>query len=427
MNRTLPTLAAATVLAGFNPAQAERPGFPIEAQMPEGIIMVTDPRPASDISGDPVITFKAPGFKTVSAFAFNEAARAYVDIAKDVPVGEDNTGSFTFNATAFPKGPVTLTLTATRGVDGKEVRDNNYLQLYNTTGVEGVHGIPENDPPAAIAHGMKLVFSDNFDEPLSIGKGPGFKYYDHKPPDGSQDFSEWENKEWGTRGYRFTSFDKPNNPFAKVDNFLRIRASTEAASTGIIASMQGDGSGFSVKAPFYIEARFTAPNAIGTWPAFWLLNDGTGHPPKSGCDEIDILEAYGGEGPSTPNFAHGYMTVVHAWDQPDEAVKEMNKAANQALRAKNQKPLKDFGVASNWHESFHTYGCLITETETIYYCDDIEMARHKTMPMSWERPHYFLVNLAIGGISGWRIDLSRAGGIVDMYIDYVRVYQGERK
>jgi beta-glucanase (GH16 family) len=82
------------------------------------------------------------------------------------------------------------------------------------------------------------------------------------------------------------------------------------------------------------------------------------------------------------------------------------------------------GVSSAWYESFHTYGCLITEEDTIYYCDDIEMARHKTMPVSKAQPHYFLVNLAVGGISGWKIDLDRYDGVIDMYIDYIRVYEG---
>jgi len=36
------------------------------------------------------------------------------------------------------------------------------------------------------------------------------------------------------------------------------------------------------------------------------------------------------------------------------------------------------------------------------------------------------VNLAIGGISGWRIDLSRVHGVADMYVDYIRVYAADR-
>ena len=33
---------------------------------------------------------------------------------------------------------------------------------------------------------------------------------------------------------------------------------------------------------------------------------------------------------------------------------------------------------------------------------------------------------AIGGLSGWHIDLNRYGNQSDMWIDYVRVYQGDK-
>ncbi len=52
------------------------------------------------------------------------------------------------------------------------------------------------------------------------------------------------------------------------------------------------------------ECRFIGPNAIGTWPAFWLLTDNMADARKgikTPCDELDIIEAYGGEGPREPN------------------------------------------------------------------------------------------------------------------------------
>ena len=40
-------------------------------------------------------------------------------------------------------------------------------------------------------------------------------------------------------------------------------------------------------------------------------------------------------------------------------------------------------------------------------------------------PHFFLINYAIGGSSGWPVDLERYRQSSDMYVDYVRVFQGE--
>jgi hypothetical protein len=63
--------------------------------------------------------------------------------------------------------------------------------------------------------------------------------------------------------------------------------------------------GIKVTLPCYFECRFLGPNAISTWPAFSLMTDYmTDYKlkgDKTGVDELDIIEAYGGEGPYEPN------------------------------------------------------------------------------------------------------------------------------
>ncbi|NQT85328.1 family 16 glycosylhydrolase, partial [bacterium] len=223
---------------------------------------------------------------------------------------------------------------------------------------------------------------------------------------------------------RFTSFDKPNNPFRQVDSYLRIRASETAKSSGLLSSMKNDASGITATAPCYFECRFIGPNAIGTWPAFWLLTDYmTDHLKgiKGPCDELDIIEAYGGEGPGSPNAYDTYMVVPHCWEQGEKG-KAIEKKAFAGIR--NPIRMRKLGIPSTWYEAFHTYGCKITETDTIYYCDNIEVGRHPTLPLSKQRRFFFLINLATGG--GWPVDLSRYNGQADMYVDYVRVYQGKK-
>ena len=44
--------------------------------------------------------------------------------------------------------------------------------------------------------------------------------------------------------------------------------------------------------------------------------------------------------------------------------------------------MKKVGIPSTWFETFHIYGCKVTETDTIYYCDNIEVGRHATLPLS---------------------------------------------
>ena len=291
------------------------------------------------------------------------------------------------------------------------VKDNCYLQLYNKGGVSWKEGIPEGAPPPA--RGMKLVFADDFKGPLSISStDPRATYYDHKPPNGYQDFSI----------HTFSGHDSPNNPFARVDSYLRIRASDQTHSSGLISSMKNDASGVKVSAPCYFECRFLGPSAVGTWPGFWLMTDYmTGYDrlkDKTPCDELDIIEAYGGEGPGSPNADDTYMITPHCWNQGD-AGKALETKAFEGMH--NPIRMRKFGIPSTWFETFHTYGCKVTETDTIYYCDDIEVGRHATLPLSKKQPLFFMVNLATGG--GWPVDLSRYNGRADMYIDYVRVYQ----
>jgi hypothetical protein len=372
-------------------------------------VSVLSPEYCSEVKGDTTVTLAAPGFKSVTVKCWKQGAGFGSDsTVATVALDAKGHGSFVFPAGQYPHGPVTLRISGVRG----DAKDNCYLQLYNKGGVSWNEGIPTAPPPAA--KDMKLVFADDFSGPLSISRtDPKATYYSHKPPHGSTDFSV----------HAFSDYESPKNPFAQVDTYLRIRASDKLRSSGLICSVKNDGSGITAKAPCYFECRFIGPNAIGTWPAFWLMTNymlgmkGGKSPPS---DELDVIEAYGGEGPGHPNFGFGYQIAPHAWEQP-----AVEKAiAQKAFRANFPIRMSKFGIPCTWHEAPHTYGCKITLTDTIYYCDNVEVARHETMPLSKKEPLLFFINLATGG--GWPVDLSRCHGVADMYVDYVRVYEGKR-
>jgi hypothetical protein len=182
--------------------------------------------------------------------------------------------------------------------------------------------------------------------------------------------------------------------------------------------MFSDKSGFKVQAPCYFECRFIGPNAPGTWPAFWVIsakNDINEYYEPN--DELDIIEAYGGEGPGSPNSGPRYGIAAHAWAQTGAAVTIADNFYANYFPA----DMSAHGIPSTWYETPHTYG-LYVGLDYTNYCDNIEVGRHETMPVSKEKPFYFMVNLATGG--GWPVDLSRYNGIADMYVDYVRVYGG---
>jgi hypothetical protein len=371
-------------------------------------IAVTSPKYCADVKGDTTIQVAAPGYKKLTAGCWQQGdGFGHDSLVATVALNEQGNGSFVFPAEKYPHGPVTLVIAGSRDCG---VKDICRLQLYNTGGVSWNEGLPKNAPPAA--QGMKLVFADDFAGPLSIGDDPKFTYYDHKPPKGATDFS------WPAP---FASFDSPKNPFAQRDTYLRIRTDYNIDSGGgILSSVHNDGSGITAKAPCYFECRFIGPNAKGTWPAFWLMTnymlgfkEPKTYPPN---DELDIIEAYGGDGPGHPNWPYGFMVTPHAWGQPD---------VGKAMQGKGQKAIDmaKVGGRSAWWQTFHVYGCKISATDTIYFLDNVEVHRHPTQPCSAKDPIFFFINQGTGG--GWPVDLSRYGGIVDMYVDYVRVYQGE--
>lgn len=373
-------------------------------------IAVVSPEYCSDIQGDTTVILSAPCFRRLTVKCWQQGPGFGSDSSvANVLLDAQGGGSFVFPSDAYPHGPITVRISGDNG----ELRDNCHLQLYNKGGVAWNQGMPKDPPPAA--KGMSLVFADDFTGPLSISStDPKATYYDHKPPDGSQDFS----------AHTFSGRDSPRNPFSRVDTYLRIRASDKTHSSGLICSMKNDATGFTAKAPCYFECRFIGPNAIGTWPAFWLLTDYMSDYVKgikTPCDELDIIEAYGGEGPREPNAFDAFMITPHCWDQ-GETGKASEKTAYEGMH--NPIHMKSFGIPSTWFEAFHTYGCKITPTDTIYYCDDIEVGRHSTFPLSRQVSFFFLINLATGG--GWPVDLSRYHGLADMYVDYVRVYAQSR-
>lgn len=373
-------------------------------------IQILEPACRSEVKGKISVKFTTDGMNEAQAFLWQQpTSKNPVKWGHDVnltPKGlkikDGRPVSFSFDADNFPAGPMNVRIYAQ---NNKGERDIFELQLYNLEGIRWQQGIPDTSPTAAT--GLKLVFEDDFNGPLSISNdGVNARYNSHKPRRGEQDFSGW----------KFENAIGPNNPFLQKDDYLVIQARKKTGtkgSTGIIASVDKNGEGFWAKAPCYLECRFTGQSAPGTWPAFWTLTSIDRAP----GDELDIIEAYGGVGKGNPNHP-GYSIVSHYWGQ---------KNANGTPKESHSRvvPMTELGGKSYWSTTFHTYAVYIGLEETVYYFDNIEVLRHPTNSYSRDYPHVFLINYAIGGISGWPVDLERYGNGSDMYIDYVRVFAKE--
>ena len=89
--------------------------------------------------------------------------------------------------------------------------------------------------------------------------------------------------------------------------------------------------------------------------------------------------------------------------------------------------MMDVGGKSYWSTAFHTCAVKVAEAETTCRLVDIKVLRHPSGRLSKTEPVFFMINYAIGGISGWKTDLAQEGDATDMWVDYVRDYQGAKK
>ncbi len=367
------------------------PDYPEKGKWVQRIKVLT-PEVLSDISSPTPLIFEAKGM-----------TRAVVRCGKTiltpegVEMGINGKGTVLLNPKKLPAGPINLQIIADNPQSECDVYE---LQLWNAASktAKTKKGMPKNPQ---MAKGMKLDFYDDFNEDFTVSRdGRGTRWNAHKPTFG--DFSGWPFSD---------PTDTADSPFALRDGYLIIqarKAEGSRGSTGLIAPVDMDGKGYWAKPPFYMECRFMAHSAPGTWPAFWTITNihrGTG-------DELDIIEAYGGWGEKAANST-GYHVVTHYWEQygPD----------GKQLPGDGKLIQKEDGETS-WSQEFHTYGVYVDRDSTIYYRDGKVVHSLPTNSVSFDNSHVFLINYAIGGASGWHIDLERYGNRSNMYVDYVRVY-----
>lgn len=164
-------------------------------------------------------------------------------------------------------------------------------------------------------------------------------------------------------------------------------------------------------------ARIRMPDAVGVWPAFWLL--GNGHWPATG--EIDIMEFVGDK---------SWIGV---------ALHGPGYSGNTPLV--NRNPFPAGTDVTSWHE----YGAVWSDREILFQIDGKTLYRvtramvEKHGKWVFDTPEYVLVNFALGGNYPQgvnKIDRPYPGlpaatverikrGEIQMEVDWVRVYAAD--
>ena len=246
-----------------------------------------------------------------------------------------------------------------------------------------------NSASATVPAGYRLTFDDEF-AALNISdlNGAGTKWYTH-----TVQCCLYDTSNPTTPTYMAGITAPPGqNPYTLVAGGLNIRLqkTNGAWYSGVLASVDSKGQGFAQQYG-YFEMKAKFPNGMGTWPAFWLLNQRalTQHAPAG---EIDVVESY-------MQFPTYINTTLHDWTPP--ATTPGYKQASVA----------------NLTSGFHTFGMLWTASTMTFYCDGVTLYSMPT-PAIMHQPFYPILDLGLGG--GW--PTAQTPQQSDMIVQYVRVY-----
>jgi beta-glucanase (GH16 family) len=251
------------------------------------------------------------------------------------------------------------------------------------------------DDPATPPDGYQLVWSDEFST----------------DSDGLPDPAKWNYEEGFIRNSEAQYYTRARKENARIENGqLIIEGRKESfpnpSSQGPrVADYTSAALETPVKASWQygrIEVKAQLPAGKGVWPAIWTLGANISQVGWPRCGEIDIMELVGKQ----PGVIHG--TVHYSLNE---------KLTSNGNQLSVEKP----------DASFHLYAAEWTPDRIDLFVDDRKYTsfdvskadNHGDNPFC--KPHYLILNLALGGTWGGPIDDSIFPQ--RMTIDYVRIYQ----
>lgn len=270
-----------------------------------------------------------------------------------------------------------------------------------------------------------VVWEDTFDGSGPLNSASWNYHVGNGLNPGLGTFQGWGNGEW--------EWYRPENSYRENGNLV-IRADDSSTPTVIAGRNWFQRSGrITTKGKVSwqygrIEARIAMPNAIATWPAFWMMGDScddtlTSDPQApitrfdtmatnwSSCGEIDIMEHRNTETVTFQNLFWDSRTGLFPW-----ADGQNNQHPNQASA----------GDVSQ----FHLYTIEWEPTQIRWYIDrDTRPTPVHTVDLTpanmeeFRRPFHIILNLALSGQFTGNAQPNQANFPLFMYVDYVRVWQ----
>lgn len=248
-----------------------------------------------------------------------------------------------------------------------------YSFSVNIDSIQGESGVSK----------MTLVWQDEFDTP---GK-PDVKKWDYDLGNGPNG--------WGNQELQFYTNSIENAVIE--DGILKVRAKKESHQGFQYTSARLVTRGKFEFTYGKVEIRAKLPSEVGTWPAVWMLGKNISTIGWPACGEIDVMEHRGME-------KNKLITALH---YPERHGEHPNKAET---------------IVPTATVDFHIYKLDWTKEYINFYIDNKLVQSVKNTPsMPYHSDFYLLVNLAMGGGFGGKVDPLFNESVLE--IDYIRVYK----
>ncbi len=234
----------------------------------------------------------------------------------------------------------------------------------------------------------KLVFEDHFE----VGEQPNLDYWNID--EGGSGFGNREEQFYTKRISNIYQKDSMLHIVARKEDFEHRQYTSAKITTRNKMHMQYG----------RCDVRMKLPKGLGTWPAVWFLGENikTVGWPSSG--EIDLMEFVGKE-PDVIHFS------LHS--------KNYNHTKNNNLHLKREVPgvSDDFNVYSmEWDKDGFKY---FLNDKLLFTAPKGDLKGMDDWP--FDQPFFLIINLAIGGNWGGKIDDSIFPA--EFLVDYVRFYE----
>jgi hypothetical protein len=307
-------------------------------------------------------------------------------------------GSYQRALSTLASAPATANYAEFDGVTGSATQMITFTNTSSLVGVSGFQVVDTTSSTTAstvtnsstVPAGYQLTFDDEFTSlNISDVSGVPANWYSQTIQCCMYDTSNPSTPTY-MAGITWPAGEDPFSLASGGGLDVRLQKTNGAWYSGVLATVDSHGHGFAQQYG-YFEMKANFPNAPGTWPAFWLLNQAA---LTSGANagEIDVVESY----MQFPNYIN---TTLHDWTPPAST------------------PAYNLAEVANLSQGFHIFGMLWTASTMTFYCDGATIFTTPT-PAIMNQPYYPIIDLGLGG--GW--PTNQTPNQSDMIVQYVRVY-----